>query len=164
MFFFDSNMDYRKYFKDRSCDFWYEYDDAYGWYDWHYKTVTMVGADCGSSSLYFILHGAKYIVAYEKDEDIRKKWDNVCKEFNICEKVEMRGEWIGQYPSTDVFVMDCEGCEHIIDFELLKGYKAVFLAVHDWTEDRVKLLRQMYRWKLVFVSDDGKELMFFNGE
>ncbi|AZI75855.1 putative SAM-dependent methyltransferase [Sulfolobales Beppu filamentous virus 3] len=152
---------YRKYFSDRGCDYWYEYDNSYGFLDVKGKKIVIVGADCGSSALYFLLHGAVYIIQYEKDEERRKRWDEVCRYFNICDKAVMNGEWNNEYPDADVFIMDCEGCESSLDVDKLSKYTTWCIAVHQWTQNRVELLRKLIRYgvKLRYVSDDGNEIM-----
>ena len=166
-------MDYRKYFADKGCDYWYEYDSAYGWLNVKGKRIVIVGADCGSSAIYFLLHGADYVIQYEKDEERRKRWDEVCRDFTaVCNKAEMHGEWNNEYPDADVFIMDCEGCESSLvggtptppspnNVEKLNKYAVWCVAVHQWTENRVMLLRKLipYGVTLRYVSDDGNEIM-----
>jgi len=163
-------MDYKDYFCKLECCYWHEFDLAYGRLDVKDKTITIVGNDCGSSALYFLLKGAKHIVGYEKSNELNKKFkEKVCKEFNICDKVEINGEWNGkesveqsspQYPNTDILVMDCEGCESKLDFSQLKKYKQYCIAIHDWTEKRFELMKKMYGTILTFITDDNREFVF----
>jgi len=156
------NCDLVKYFKDLGCDYYYEYDSAYGTIDFKGKDVIMVGAGCGSATLYFLLHGSSRVIQYEKSDELRKKWLEVCNKFNICDKAVMNGEWKLQYDDADIFIIDCEGCEENINFDELKKYKLSCVAVHEWTKNRVELLKKMKNWKLNFVSSDGKEIMLCN--
>ena len=151
-------MDIVKYFRDKECDYWKEYPYSYGQLYILNKTIQIVGADCGSSALYFLWRGAKYIIQYEKNEGLRTKWDEVCKEFNICDKAIMRGEWKGEYEHVDIFIMDCEGCEKELDIDMLKKYEQWCIGVHDWVENRVQLLRKLAGAILTYVSDDGREI------
>jgi len=155
-------MDYKDYFCKLECCYWHEFDYAYSKLQVENKTITIVGNDCGSSALYFLLKGAKKIIGYEKSDELNKRFkEKVCKEFNICDKVEINGEWSGnQYPNTDIFVMDCEGCEAKLDFSQLQKYKQFCIAIHDWTENRFDLMRKLYGIVLTFITDDNKEFVF----
>lgn len=153
---------FEEYFKELGCDYWYEYDSCYGDIDFKDKIVINVGGDCGSSALYFVMKGASKVIAYEKDDELRNIFYNVVlKDFPILkDKVIMNGEWKGEYPDGDIFIIDCEGCESILDFDKLNKYKIVLVAIHIWTEDKKDLFKKMIGWKLKYVSKDGKELTF----
>ena len=153
--------DLSKYFKDRGCDYWYEYQESYGDLNVREKTIQLIGGDCGSSALFLLLNGAEKVVQYEKDNNKNELFKNaICHEFNICNDVEIKGEWKGGYEDTNIFIMDCEGCEGHIDLTKLDKYELSCIAVHEWTKNRTKLLKEMKGWKLQFTSADGKELMF----
>jgi len=155
-------MDYKDYFCKLECCYWHEFEQAYGKLDVKDKTITIIGNDCGSSALYFLLKGAKKVVGYEKSEELNKRFkEKVCKEFNICDKVEINGEWTGnQYPDTDILVMDCEGCESKLDFSQLQKYKQFCIAIHDWSENRFDLMKKLYGTILTFISEDNREFVF----
>jgi len=163
-------MDYKDYFCKLECCYWHEFDLAYGKLQVKDKTITIIGNDCGSSALYFLLKGAKHIIGFEKSDELNKRFkEKVCKDFNICDKVEIHGEWTGnqsvkqslpQYPDTDIFVMDCEGCEKNLDISQLQKYKQYCIAIHEWTENRFELLKKLYGTILTFITDDNKEFVF----
>ena len=155
-------MNYKDYFCKLECCYWHEFELAYGKLDVKDKTITIIGNDCGSSALYFLLKGAKKIIGYEKSDELNKRFkEKVCKEFQICDKVEINGEWsANQYPNTDVFIMDCEGCEGKLDFSQLQKYKQYCIAIHDWTENRFELMKKLYGTILTFISDDNREFVF----
>ena len=155
-------MDYKDYFCKLECCYWHEFDLAYGKIDVKDKTITIIGNDCGSSALYFLLKNAKKIIGYEKSDELNKRFkEKVCKEFQICDKVEIHGEWTGnQYPDTDILVMDCEGCEKNLDYSQLQKYKQYCIAIHDWTENRFELMKKMYGTILTFITDDNREFVF----
>ena len=155
-------MDYKDYFCKLECCYWHEFDLAYGKLDVKDKTITIIGNDCGSSALYFLLKGAKKIIGYEKSDELNKKFkEKVCKEFQICEKVDINTEWSGNnYPNSDILVMDCEGCEKNLDFSQLQKYKQYCIAIHDWTENRFELMKKLYGTILTFITDDNKEFVF----
>ena len=155
-------MDYKDYFCKLECCYWHEFDLAYGKLEVENKTITIIGNDCGSSALYFLLKNAKKIIGYEKSDELNKRFkEKVCKEFQICDKVEIHGEWNGnQYPDTDILVMDCEGCESKLDISQLQKYKQYCIAIHDWTENRFELMKKMYGTILTFITDDNREFVF----
>ena len=155
-------MDYKDYFCKLECCYWHEFDLAYGKLEVKNKTITIIGNDCGSSALYFLLKNAKKVIGFEKSDELNKRFkEKVCKEFQICDKVEINGEWSGnQYPNTDIFVMDCEGCESKLDFSQLQKYKQYCIAIHDWTENRFKLMKKLYGTILTFITDDNREFVF----
>jgi len=155
-------MDYKDYFCKLECCYWHEFDLAYGKIDVKDKTITIIGNDCGSSALYFLLKNAKKVIGFEKSDELNKRFkEKVCKEFQICDKVEIHGEWNGnQYPDTDILVMDCEGCESKLDISQLQKYKQYCIAIHDWTENRFELMKKMYGTILTFITDDNREFVF----
>ena len=156
------SYNYKDYFCKLQCCYWHEFDQAYGRLEVKDRTVTIIGNDCGSSALYFLLKGAKRIIGYEKEEQLNKKFKEiVCKDFNICDKVDINGEWKGiEYPNTDILVMDCEGCEAKLDFSQLQKYKQFCIAIHDWTKNRFDLMRKLYGTVLTFITDDNREFVF----
>jgi len=167
-------MDYDEYFCKLECCYWHEFEQAYGKLQVKDKTITIIGNDCGSSALYFLLKGAKKVIGYEKSDELNKRFkEKVCKEFQICDKVEIHEEWTGkEYPETDVLVMDCEGCEaklleikaerseKNLDISQLQKYKQFCIAIHDWTENRFDLMKKLYGTVLTFITDDNKEFVF----
>ncbi|AZI75935.1 putative methyltransferase [Sulfolobales Beppu rod-shaped virus 1] len=154
-------MDYNKYFTNLECAYWHEFDQAYGKLDVKNKTITIIGHDCGSTDVYFFLRGALKIIGFEKEDKLNKLFkEKVCKDFNICDKVEINGEWKGDiYPDTDIFIIDCEGCEKNLKIEQLQKYKQYCIAIHDWTKNRTELLRKLSGLIFTFVTDDGKEII-----
>ncbi|ARQ96392.1 SAM-dependent methyltransferase [Sulfolobus islandicus rod-shaped virus 8] len=156
------SINYKDYFCKLECCYWHEFDYAYGKLQVENKTIIIIGNDCGSSALYFLLKGAKKIIGYEKSDELNKRFkEKVCKEFQICDKVEVYGEWTGkEYPNADILVMDCEGCESKLDFSQLQKYKQYCIAIHDWTENRFDLMRKLYGTVLTFITDDNKEFIF----
>jgi hypothetical protein len=159
-------VDYEKYFAHLECAYWHEYPYAYSKVNFKDKIIVAIGADCGSIALYAILHGAKHVIGYEKEERLRKLFaEKVCKEFNICSSVDMRGEWKGnEYPPADVLLMDCEGCEDALDVSQLKKYKQWCIAIHDWAKKRVELFRALSGSTVTYISDDGRELVLCGGD
>jgi len=156
------SINFKDYFCKLECCYWHEFEQAYGKLNVKDRTVTIIGNDCGSTALYFILRNAKKIIGFEKEEKLNQLFkEKVCKDFQICDKVEIHGGWTGnQYPNTDIFVIDCEGCESKLDISQLQKYKQFCIAIHDWTENRFDLMRKLYGAILTFISKDNKEFVF----
>ena len=154
-------MDYQDYFNKLECSYWHEFGLSYGKLDVKDKIITIIGHDCGSTDVYFFLRGAVRIVGFEKEEKLNKLFkEKVCKDFQICDKVELHGEWKGDiYPDTDIFVMDCEGCEEKLDVSRLTKYKQYCIAIHDWTKNRIELMRKLSGLTFTYITDDGKEVI-----
>jgi hypothetical protein len=154
-------MDYNEYFKKMGCDYWYEYDLAYSRLNVRDRTITIVGNDCGSSALYFIMNGAKHIIGFEKKAELNNIFKNhVCKDFGICNMVETNKGWAGNvYPNTDLFVIDCEGCEEYLEIEELKKYKQYCVAIHKWTINKYELMKQLYGTTLTYITNDNNEVV-----
>jgi len=156
------SFNYKDYFCKLQCCYWHEFDQAYGKLDVKDRTITIIGNDCGSMALYFLLHSAKRIVGFEKEEKLNQLFkEKVCKDFQICDKIEVHGEWTGNlYPDTDIFVMDWEGCEKNLNVSQLQKYKQFCIAIHDWTENRFELMWKLYGTVLTFITDDNREFVF----
>ena len=155
-------MNYVDYFCKLECCYWHEFEFAYSKLNAENKTVIIVGNDCGSTALYFLLKGAKKIIGFEKSEELNKKFkEKVCKDFNICDKVEIYGEWKGQnYPNGNIFIMDCEGCESKLNISQLQKYEQFCIAIHDWVENRFELMKKLYGTVLTFITEDNREFVF----
>jgi hypothetical protein len=151
-------MNLEEYFLKKECNYWREFEFAYGRLNVKDKVVVVVGADCGSTHVFFLMRGARYVIGYEKEEHLRELWKRVCIDFDVCKKGEMHGEWKKGYPDADILVMDCEGCEKDLDVSSLSKYKEWCIGVHDWTENRVSLLRALQGTTFTYVSDDGREV------
>lgn len=154
----------QRYFEEKGCPYWHEYERQYSPIDFVEFSVTIIGGDCGSACLYAILRGANQCIMYERDPELRKKAQEVFALFGIKDKVEIRGEWNGmEYPDTSIFLIDCEGCESLLDVDLVsRKYPQVGIAVHSWTENRVEILQKLAEWHyaLTYVTPDGQELYF----
>ncbi|MBP1449796.1 MAG: hypothetical protein JZD41_07315 [Thermoproteus sp.] len=155
------------YFILRGCNYWHEYPSTYGKFDiWRDATVVAIGADCGSTFVYLASLGAGRFVGYEREEKLRLLWENeVCRQFGLCERAEMRGEWRGEpLPKGDVLIVDCEGCEVYLRPEHLAGFKYAFIAVHSWipADEKKRLVETLLaNAKRIHTTPDSKEDMYF---
>jgi hypothetical protein len=148
------------YFKSKGCGYWSEQEKAYGSLDFRYRTVVIIGADCGTTAIYALLRGASYLIMYESDPKLRQQLWDVLDDFNIPHsKFEIHGEWTGnEYPPGDVWIQDCEGCEERLNFNYIKRYDQVCIAVHTWS-DLSKTLPNLVGYKVTYVTPDSKEIV-----
>ena len=149
------------YFKGKGCNYWSEQSKAYGNLDFKFRSVVIVGADCGTTALYAFLRGASYVIMFESDPKLRQKLFDVMDDFGIDrEKYEVYGEWNGKpYPPANIFIQDCEGCEQLDNFSEINRYEQVCIAVHTWS-DLSKTLPHVIGYKVTYVTPDSKEIVF----
>jgi len=115
------------------------------------RVVIDVGADWGSSSLYFLARGARKVVAFDRVEPKLQ-----------VKGIEWHGLWNGSYVSGDILKVDCEGCECGADPSLFLQYEASLVAVHRFTACYSALagfLRE-HGCAKVFASKDGWEEVY----
>ncbi len=147
------------YFHNKGCDYWFEQKEAYGFLNFKGKTVIIVGADCGTTVIYALMNGAKKIIAYEKDANLRSKLVGTLLDSGIPNGiVDIRAEWSGEYPDGDIFIQDCEGCEEKDDFNQIAKYEQSCIALHMWI-DVTKLLPHLRGYVMTFVTNDSKEVV-----
>jgi len=102
--------------------YWQEYAKAYSYFDVKELVVLDIGADIGSSAVWFLQHGAKKVICYSLEQ-----------QGFFDERIEWHGEWNGEYIPADLLKMDCEGCECKLSIELLNRYKYYYVAIHTGT-------------------------------
>jgi len=149
------------YFKGKGCDYWAEQEKAYGDLNFRFRSVVIIGADCGTTAIYAFLRRASYVIMFEKDAKLRAKLYDVLDDFNISrDAYEIYGEWSGNvYPPANIFIQDCEGCEQLNNFDYINRYEQVCIAVHNWG-DLSKTMPHLTGYKLTYVTPDSKEFVF----
>lgn len=100
-----------------------EFQETYAQSNLNDKVVIDVGADIGITPSLFIKHGAKKVIAYSLDRQSNKYVDRA---------VEWRGKWTGELPKGDIFKIDCEGCEYVLDSpdKIIELYPEWYIAIH----------------------------------
>lgn len=127
-----------------------EYPQSYVYIDVKGKTVLDIGADVGTSALWFIGHGAEKVICYSLDKQ---------EVFN--DKIVWCGEWHGEYIPADVLKIDCEGCECMLTPELINKYQEWYIAVHTFSSCYNPLREYLEQnGKLVFITPDKKEYLY----
>lgn len=155
-------MDLKEYFCQKGCCYWHEYDYSYGGLDVKDRRIVIIGNDCSSAAIYFLLKGAKCVIGYEKNHLLNTLSTEVCQYFGVCEKMRLKGEWKGEYENADIFVMDCEGCEDLLDLSKLNDYEQVCIAVHYWAKRKSELIEYFQKngFKVTYVTPDMNEVVF----
>jgi len=141
------------------------------------SSVIDVGADCGSSAVFFLKHNAYRVHAFENNRDLCNKFQSnilpIIKHYSIffyCEPAKKENIMnIIQYEKKEgrkIFLkIDCEGCEaEFLDEEIIKQIDNGLIAIHDWVpfpkrQDLVLLLKK-YEYVPVFITNDGREIEF----
>ena len=115
------------------------------------KVVVDIGADWGSSSLYFLARGARKVIAFDRVEPKLQ-----------VKGIEWHRLWNGSYVPGDILKIDCEGCECSADPSLFLQYEASLVAVHKYTACYSALagfLRE-HGCARVFTTKDGWEEVY----
>jgi len=141
------------------------------------SSVIDVGADCGSSAIFFLKHNTYRVHAFENNRDLCNKFQSnilpILKHYSVffyCVPVKKENIMnIIQYEKNEgrrIFLkVDCEGCEaEFLDEELMTKIDNGLIAIHDWVpfpkrQDLVLLLKK-YEYVPVFVTNDGREIEF----
>ena len=100
---------------------WEHYDNEYGYLNVAEKTILDIGADVGTSSDYWLQHGAAKIFAIEGykpsyDQLIKnieeQHWENIItpEQMWICDTAQF-SYLLNKYGYADICKIDCEGCE-----------------------------------------------------
>lgn len=140
-------------------------------------TVIDVGADCGSSVIFFLKHDAYRVYAFENNQDLCNKFKenmmNLLKGYSVfyfCKPAKKENIMnIIKYEKGEgrrVFLkIDCKGCEKdIIDEEILKNIDNGLITLYDWVSfperENITLLLKKYEYVPVFVTNDNREIEF----
>lgn len=145
-----------------SIPFFQEFMESYGLLEVQDKVVVDIGAEYGNSPLWWYLHKAKKIIAYEARNNLRLQ---MLLFLGNLSEVEVHGAWSGQYPRGDVFKIDCEGCEHLLTEDVFISYKQWAIAVHpdalgEYETRRLIGMITNHRGIEVFRTADGNEIVY----
>ncbi len=109
----------------------YDYIWSYGMINWRDKIVLDVGADIGSSALFFLMNGASFVYLIEKEEEYKKTYEELKKKFVLLQKSKLIEFDELDDIFFDVLKMDCEGCElHMLTEELLSRPNEFVIGLH----------------------------------
>lgn len=110
----------------------YDYIWSYGKLDFRGKTIIDIGADIGSTALYFLRKGASFVYLLENDKAYNKIYEKLKASDGYP---QLRNTALLQphelTTRADILKMDCEGCEQqLLTDELLKKFGQFAVALH----------------------------------
>jgi hypothetical protein len=109
----------------------YDYIWSYGSIDWNGKTVLDIGADIGSSALFFLMSGAHYVYMLEKEQESRSTYEGLKNKYPLLKNSIMLNSLTDMPNPVDVLKMDCEGCELLLlTEELLNKSREFVVGLH----------------------------------
>ena len=110
----------------------YDYIWSYGSINWEGKSVLDIGADIGSSAIFFLSRGAKYVYLVEKEQAYKKTYEELKQKYPILKNTYMVSSLVSANSSYfDALKMDCEGCElSLLTEELLNKSNEFVVGLH----------------------------------
>lgn len=109
----------------------YDYIWSYGSIDWKDKSVLDIGADIGSSALFFLMNGADHVYLVEKEQKYKETYISIKQKYPILKNTEMLNFPVGMPSQIDVLKMDCEGCErNLLTEDLLNECNEFVIGLH----------------------------------
>ena len=109
----------------------YDYLWSYGSINWKQKIVLDVGADIGSSALFFLMNGADYVYLLEKDQEYKTTYESIKQKYPLLENSIILNSLADMPHNVDVLKMDCEGCElSLLTEELLNKSMEFVVGLH----------------------------------
>ena len=110
----------------------YDYIWSYGSINWEGKSVLDIGADIGSSAIFFLSRGAKYVYLVEKEQAYKKTYEELKQKYPILKNTYMVSSLVSANSSYfDVLKMDCEGCQlSLLTEELLNKSNEFVVGLH----------------------------------
>ena len=109
----------------------YDYIWSYSSIDWKGKKVLDIGADIGSSALFFLMNGANYVYLLEKEQEYKNTYESIKQKYPILKNSVMLTSLADMPNDVDVLKMDCEGCElQLLTEELLSKATEFVVGLH----------------------------------
>lgn len=109
----------------------YDYIWSYGSINWKGKIVLDIGADIGSSVMFFLMNGAKYVYLLEKERRYKTIYENIKQKYPILKTSTLLKNLVYMPSNIDVLKMDCEGCElSLLTEEILNKSKEFIIGLH----------------------------------
>ncbi|MCL4365467.1 MAG: hypothetical protein M1569_03400 [Candidatus Marsarchaeota archaeon] len=109
----------------------YDYIWSYSSIDWKGKKVLDIGADIGSSALFYLMNGADYVYLLEKEQEYKTTYETIKQKYHILKNSVMLSSLADMPNDINVLKMDCEGCElSLLTEELLNKSKEFVIGLH----------------------------------
>ena len=143
----------------------YDYLWSYGSIDWKDKVVLDIGADIGSSALFFLMNGAKYVYIIERDIYYKNEYEFLKPVHHLLNSTIMLASIANMPDRVDVLKMDCEGCElNLLTEDLLKKSNEFVVGLHkpqldDYQFEQKRRLLEKYGGKY-YGSVNGGEFVW----
>ncbi len=147
----------------------YDYIWSYNSINWKGKTVLDIGADIGSSALFFLMNGAYYVYLLEKDIKYRNIYKKLKQDYIILKNSTMLNKKEIAKIKFDVLKMDCEGCElSLLTEKLLNKSKEFIIGIHkpqldDYQFEQKKRLLEKHGSKY-FGNVNNEEFLWIKKE
>ena len=132
----------------------YDYLWSYGSIDWKEKNVLDIGADIGSSAMFFLMNKAHYVYLLESEQEYKTTYESIKQKYSILKNSVMLN---GTKDIKDIYVsilkMDCEGCEQeLLTEDLLNRANEFIVGLHkpqldDYQFEQKKKLLEKHRAK-----------------
>ncbi|MGC8588904.1 MAG: hypothetical protein ACP5LI_07775 [Hydrogenobaculum sp.] len=143
----------------------YDYIWSYGKIFWYDKVVLDIGADIGSSALFFLLNGASKVYLVEKEEEYRQTYRKLKEKYPLLQKTELIEPKDINKVQFDVLKMDCEGCEfYMLNEDLLTNSNEFVIGLHkpqldEYQFEQKKRLIEKYGGRY-YGSVNNEEFLF----
>ena len=143
----------------------YDYLWSYGSMDWKGKIVVDIGADIGSSALFFLMNGARQVLMVENNpmyntEYIKLKRERIMG--GLLDRSLLIDPIMLQSRYFDVLKMDCEGCElWLLTDKLLNKAPEFIVGLHkpqlnDYQFEQKKRLLEKHGGKYMGNVNNGE--------
>lgn len=128
-----------------------DYNWMYGKLNYKDKTIVEIGADMGSTAVFFLNKGVKKVISVERDENFYQQLVENFKDDNRVVPIKMdimynyQIEWLLLKYRPDILHMDCEGCEEVlmrIDDKIFKIPDAFQIEIHHHIERYNKFIEK----------------------
>ena len=121
-------------YKLTDSPYWNEYDKFYNNIDYNNKVVIDIGADIGSSAMYFLQHGANHVYGFSLDKQYFKNKNYTHYKYSIEKINYVINNIMPYYMATGnnlILKMDCEGCEWNFTIDFIKQFSEWIIALHN---------------------------------
>ena len=110
----------------------YDYIWSYGSISWEGKSVLDIGADIGSSAIFFLMNGADRVYLLEKKQEYKTIYESIKQKYPSLQFASMMLTSLTDAPhDIDVLKMDCEGCElQLLTEDLLSKAMEFVIGLH----------------------------------
>lgn len=133
-------------------------------FDFTDKSVLDIGSDIGSTAIFFLMNGAKFIYLYDINKNYKATYNRL-KNQAYHNEIFCHSSWLDKNellsPNADILKMDCEGCELLLlSDSFLEKYEEFAIALHRPPLDSY----QFEKFRRLLEHHDGKYYGSVNNE